>query len=217
MELMIVITANKYLKAQQKAGRMSAESVAKIVAQWTHKARPQVVEFHFDQATQRDLILYNIDTFKFYGEAQTNRLVLNATMYSWKVMAKEMSVRTFCTPDSVLRKHLHDAHKVLEMLGAGLHVFLALQELQVEALKDIAEKGKERLARQRKRREVEKAENGEKLGGGGGAGTGTVSSMGSTKTRNFTPPTPSTFAMAWAPMSGGFLDDDVLFEDPSEG
>jgi hypothetical protein len=216
VELMICITANKFLKAQQNAGRMSAESVAKIVAQWTHKNRPQVLEFHFDQATQRDLILYNIDTFKFHGEAQTNRLVLNATMYSWKVMAKEMSVRTFCAPDSVLRKHLHDAHKVLEMLGAGLHVFLALQDLQVTALKEIADKNKERLARRRqqKRNEADKAENGGEKAGGGG--TGNASSTGSVKTRNFTPPTPSTFSMAWAPM-GGFLDDDILFEDPSEG
>jgi len=215
MELMICITANKFLKAQQIAGRMSAESVSKIVAQWSHKNRPQVLEFQFDQATQRDLILYNIDTFNFHGDAQTNRMVLNATMYSWKVMAKEMSVRTFCTPDSVLRKHLHDAHKVLEMLGAGLHVFLSLQELQVEALKEITNKGKERLARQHKRKEEERAEKVEK-GEKAGEGMGNASATGSTKTRNFTPPTPSTFSMAWPPMSG-FLNDNILFEDPSEG
>ena len=76
-------------------------------------------------------------------------MVLNATMYAWKVMAKEMSVRTFCTPDSVLRKHMHDAHRVLEMLGAGLSTFLALQELQVSALKEMADAQKKRLERQK--------------------------------------------------------------------
>jgi hypothetical protein len=212
---MICHTGNIFLKAQQKAGLMSAESVSKIVTQWSHKNRPQVVEFQFDQATQRDLILYNIDTFKFHGEARTNRMVLNATMYAWKVMAKEMNVRTFCTPDSVIRKHLHDAHKVLEMLGASLHVFLTLQEMQVSALKDMAEKQKERWERQERqeRKERQKKRKDEEKAGGG---TGNASATGSAKTRNFTPPTPTASSVTWAPMSG-FLDEDILFEDPSEG
>jgi hypothetical protein len=198
---MICVTANKFLKAQQKAGLMSAESVAKIVSQWSHKNRPQVMEFQFDQATQRDLILYNINTFRFHGEARNNPLVLNSTMYAWKVMAKEMSVRTFCMPDSVIRKHLHDSHKVLEMMGAGLNTFLALQEVQVEALKEIAEEQKKKMER-RDRKEKEKA-----------SGTGAAS--GSAKSRKFTPPTPTTSFMS-APMSA-FMDEDTLFEDPYEG
>lgn len=49
-------------------------------------------------------------------------------------MAKEMSIRTFCYPDSVIRKHMHDTHKILEMLGGPLVTFLAFQELQMGAL-----------------------------------------------------------------------------------
>ena len=207
VELMICATANKFLKYQKKAGLMSPESVAKIVSQWTHKNRPQVLEFQFDQATQRDLVLYNINTFKFCGEAQTNPMVLNATMYAWKVMAKEMSVRTFCTPDSVIRKHLHDTHKVLEMLGAGLPTFLALQELQVDALKEMAEKQKERVERQRRREKEKEA---------GDSGTVAGSGTGSAKTRKFTPPTPTTSSFMSAPM-GTFVDEDTLFESPFEG
>ncbi len=184
---------------------MSAESVAKVVSQWTHKNRPQVLEFQFDQATQRDLVLYNINTFKFFGEAQSNPMVLNATMYAWKVMAKEMSVRTFCTPDSVIRKHLHDTHKVLEMLGAGLPTFLALQELQVAALKEMAEKQKQRVERQRRREKEKEA-----------GGSGDIAGTGSAKTRKFTPPTPTTSSFMSAPMST-FVDEDILFEDPFEG
>lgn len=150
IELMICIAANKFLKAQAKADLMSADSVAKVLAQWRHKNRPQVVEFQFDQATQRDLILLNINTFKFHGEAGKNPMALNATMNAWKVMAKEMSVRTFCTPDSVLRKHLHDTHKVLEMLGTGLPIFLGLQELQVEALNSMAEAQKRKEGKERR-------------------------------------------------------------------
>jgi hypothetical protein len=182
---------------------MSSDSVSKIVDQWKHKNRPQVTEFHFDQATQRDLILYNINTFKFHGEAKTNPMVLNSTMYSWKVMAKEMSVRTFCTPDSVMRKHLHDAHKVIEMLGAGLESFLTLQELQVGALKEMSEMQKKRVERRRKQAAEEKANGGARKDG-------------SMKSRKFTPPTPT--SMMSGPLSAfNFMEDETLFEDPYEG
>jgi hypothetical protein len=206
IELMICTTANKFLGTQRKVGLMSADSVSKVLTQWLNKNRPQVVEFQFDQATQRDLILYNINTFRFHGEARTNPMILNSTMYAWKVMAKEMSVRTFCMPDSVIRKHLHDAHKVLELLGAGLTTFLFLQELQVDALKTIAEAQKKRVERQQKRQEAEKA---------GGNGNGNGNGSASAKTRKFTPPTP-TMSFASAPMSA-FMDEETLFEDPYEG
>ncbi|KMU81811.1 hypothetical protein CISG_02827 [Coccidioides immitis RMSCC 3703] len=118
MELMICVTANKFLMDQYREGRMSAESVTKIINFWTSKNRPQVVQFQFDQATQRDLILYNIKNFAFHGECAANSVLLNATLYNWKIITKEMNVRTFCYPDSVIRKHMHDTHKILEMLGA---------------------------------------------------------------------------------------------------
>ncbi|KMP00101.1 hypothetical protein CIHG_02066 [Coccidioides immitis H538.4] len=134
MELMICVTANKFLMDQYREGRMSAESVTKIINFWTSKNRPQVVQFQFDQATQRDLILYNIKNFAFHGECAANSVLLNATLYNWKIITKEMNVRTFCYPDSVIRKHMHDTHKILEMLGAPCVTFLAFQELQVNAL-----------------------------------------------------------------------------------
>ena len=144
MELMICVTANNYLMREKQAGRVSAESVKKVKTYWDGKNRPQVIEFKYDQMTQRDLVLYNLTTLKFHGESAENPLVLNATMYSWKTMAKEMSVRTFCSPDSAVRKHMHDAHKILEMLGAPLVTFLAFQELQLKTLAKINEKIKSR-------------------------------------------------------------------------
>lgn len=65
-------------------------------------------------------------------------------MLSWKTLAKEMSVRTFCQPDSVVRKHMHDCYKILEMLGAPLLTFLAFQEIQVKTLRVIKEKQEQR-------------------------------------------------------------------------
>jgi hypothetical protein len=212
---MICTSANKFLKAQLKAGLMSSESFAKITTQWAHKNRPQVLEFQFDQATQRDLILYNINTFKFHGEAKTNPLVLNSTMYSWKVMAKEMSVRTFCMPDSVIRKHLHDAHKILEMLGSGMATFLMLQEMQVDALKEMAEMQKKRVERDKNRKKEAEKEKGNT--GASGSGDRVASLAGSAKTRKFTPPTPTSSMFLPAGPIGAFMDEDTLFEDPYEG
>lgn len=107
------------------------------------------------------------------------------------------------------------------MLGAGLTTFLTLQELQVEALKEIAEMQKKRVERQRKRekeaelKEREK-ERSESFGVGVAVtGNGNATPSGSAKTRNFTPPTPKSFMSA--PMSSFNVDEETLFEDPYEG
>ena len=68
-----------------------------------------------------------------------------SVMEAWKTLAREMSVRTFCTPDSVVRRHLHDTYRILEMLGANLATFLAFQEIALKAteIMDKARKSKE--------------------------------------------------------------------------
>ncbi|EER38507.1 conserved hypothetical protein [Histoplasma capsulatum H143] len=145
VELMICVTANKFLLDQHKEGRISVESVTKVTNFWASKNRPQVVQFQFDQLTQRDLVIYNLRTFKFHGECAQNVVALNATLRNWKAIAKEMSVRTFCTPDSVIRKHMHDTHKILEMLGAPIVTFLAFQELQVNTLSLMKQEQEKRM------------------------------------------------------------------------
>lgn len=72
----------------------------------------------------------NLKTFEFYGDAARNPIILNGVLHSWKALAKEMSVRTFCTGDAHIKKHLLDARRVLEMLGTPMVTFLAFQELQ---------------------------------------------------------------------------------------
>ena len=144
MELMICATANQYLNVQHKEGRMTVESLKKVTEWWASKNRPQVIEFMFDQATQRDLVLYNIKSFRFYGPNANDTFQMNAMMQSWKALCRDMSVRTFCTPDSVIRKHTHDCYKILEMLGAPLVTFMAFQEIQMKALKVMREEQKKR-------------------------------------------------------------------------
>ena len=136
---MICATANQYLTVQQEEGRMTVESLKRVMDFWAGKNRPQVIGFMFDQATQRDLVLYNLKNFRFYGAHSENVIALNTMMQSWKTIAREMSVRTFCAPDSMIKKHMSDCYKILEMLGAPLVTFLAFQEIQVKALKIMRE------------------------------------------------------------------------------
>ena len=134
VELMLCVTANQYLKTQEQKARLSSESVARTIAWWKSKNRPQVIEYFFDQQTQHDLVAQNIKTVRFYGPNAENPMYIAAMMSGWKSMAREMSVRTFCTPDSVIRKQMNDAYKVLEMLGAPGVTFLAFQNVHLKVL-----------------------------------------------------------------------------------
>lgn len=144
---MICATANQYLNTQAEQSRMSVESLQKVTTYWISKNRPQVIEFMFDQATQRDLVLYNLKTFRFYGPNASNIVAMNSMMQAWKSLAREMAVRTFCSPDAVVQKHMQDAYKVLEMLGATLVTFLAFQEISLKATKIIVEEQKKQEER----------------------------------------------------------------------
>ncbi|KAL8696932.1 MAG: hypothetical protein Q9224_002543 [Gallowayella concinna] len=138
-ELMICATANKYLVIQHEEGRMSHESIKKVTDIWAQKNRPQVIEFMFDQLTQRDLILYNLKTFRFYGPNAESLVRMHGMMHAWKTLAREMSIRTFCTGDSTIRKQIQDIYKILEMLGAPMVTFMAFQQIQINALKTMRE------------------------------------------------------------------------------
>ncbi|KAI9836426.1 MAG: hypothetical protein M1819_001457 [Sarea resinae] len=144
LELMICVTANTYLMTQRREDRISVESVVKITDYWRSKGRPQVIEFQFDQATQCELISINSKHFRFYGEVGRDRLQLSSMLYHWKALAREMSVRTFCYPDSMVRKHLIDIQTVLEGMGAPLATFLAFQDIRTRCLKIMKEEGKKR-------------------------------------------------------------------------
>ncbi|KAL4800332.1 hypothetical protein BDV19DRAFT_174249 [Aspergillus venezuelensis] len=134
MEVMICVCANRFLMEEYACGRISKESIRKVNNFWGSKNRPEVVEFQYDQATQRQLILSNIRTLHFSGESSTNPVTLHSNLHNWKAAVKEMSVRTFCAPDSAVRKHMHDIQKLLDMLGAPIATFLAFEELQMRTL-----------------------------------------------------------------------------------
>ena len=152
MELMICAAANKFLMDQKEANRMSLESVEKVTSFWISKNRPQVIDFQFDQGTQRDLVEHNVKTFRFCGPSAEDPVSMHTMLLAWKTLAKEMSVRTFCSPDSMIKKQMTDCYKILEMLGSPMVTFLAFQTIQVEAL----QKMHERTEQQKRAEEYEK-------------------------------------------------------------
>ena len=134
LEVIVCVSANRFLVEQYNDGRLSKESIKKTINFWCSKNRPQVAEFQFDQATQRRLIMLNLRTLQFHGESTANPVLIYSNLHNWKAIVKEMSIRTFCSPDSVIRKHMHDIHKLLNMLGAPMATFLAFEDLQMEIL-----------------------------------------------------------------------------------
>jgi hypothetical protein len=147
VELLICVSANKFLLHEAHHGRISKDSVNKVRRAWESRNLPQVLEYHYDQATQRELILANFRTIRFHGQFANDPVALNSAMLSWGTLAKEMSVRTFCTADSAVKKQMHDAQRVLEMLGAPLVTCLAFEQLHVRALAAMTKRQKERWVR----------------------------------------------------------------------
>lgn len=120
-------------------GRISSESIRKTNDFWGSKNRPRVTEFRFDQATQREIIMANRRMLNFTGEYITNPILMHSNLRNWKAIAREMSIRTFCLPDSAIRKHLHDIQKLLEMLNAPLSTLEAFHAINVRTQEQMME------------------------------------------------------------------------------
>jgi hypothetical protein len=146
LELMVVICANRFILREAKAGRISPLSIARIRQEWEDKNRAQVVEYQYDQGTQRRLILENLGQVEFCGDIAHDHVAMTAALYAWGIMANEMLVRTFCAGDSVIRKWLNDIPRIFEMLGAPYITFQTFEKVQTKTLLVIGER--QRLARE---------------------------------------------------------------------
>lgn len=144
VELMIVHTANSFLMNQFSQGRMAVDSIKKTVDAWKNRGRPTVIEFMYDQATQRDLVAINQHNFRFHGERAGDSARINSMLYTWKMVASQMAIRTFCNADTIILKLLFDIEMIIELLGARDAILLRLQQIRSAANERM------RLARQQK-------------------------------------------------------------------
>ncbi len=130
---MLVHTANSFLMNQFSQGRMAMDSIKKTVDTWKTRGRPVVIEFMYDQATQRDLVAVNQHNLRFYGETAGDSVRINAMLYNWRQVANLMAIRTFCDADTVILKLLFDIEQILELLGAREPILLRLQQIRASA------------------------------------------------------------------------------------
>lgn len=130
IELMLVHTANNFLMNQFSQGRIDIDSIKKIVESWKNKGRPVVIEFMYDQATQRELVVANQQSFRFHGHSAGSDIRINSMLYNWKQVANLMLIRTFCNADTVILKLLFDIEQILELLGAVEPMMIRLQQIR---------------------------------------------------------------------------------------
>lgn len=149
LELLLNISINNFLQSEFKLSRLTHTSIKEISTKWSAKGRPQVLGFRYDLGTQRDLVGLNISTLHFSGINAFSSVRLLGVLAGWKVLAREVGVRTFCQPDSAVKKHLFDAEKVLEIVGASEDSMMAFQELRGRVVSEIWKEER----RERERRE----------------------------------------------------------------
>ncbi|KGO75498.1 hypothetical protein PITC_082050 [Penicillium italicum] len=116
IENMITHAANEFLMKEYYDGHLSTSSLLKVKRRWENKHMPGVPEFRFDQTTQCRLIRANRQHIKF--GSTSNGLGPDTILRNWKKICKNMSIRTFVAPDSVIKKHIHDILGLLEILKA---------------------------------------------------------------------------------------------------
>lgn len=132
MELMVVHSANTFLMNEFSHGRFSVETIKKTVDSWKRAGRPTVIEFMYDQITQRDLVAANQQNFRFHNIGPTDSMRVNSMLYNWKQVASTMAIRTFCTADTVILKLIFDIQQILEILGAPHAIMLRLHQIRAE-------------------------------------------------------------------------------------
>ncbi|KAJ5371030.1 uncharacterized protein N7496_007122 [Penicillium cataractarum] len=133
LEVMICNTANGFILQQYYDGRISQQSIDKVNVAWNAKNNHHVVEFRYDQATQRELIVTNRRNIEFTGDSSRFPICLQTNLHNWKKIAHEMSIRTFCLPDCAIRKHIYDIHKIIDMMNPSLETLHAFQDVTSEA------------------------------------------------------------------------------------
>jgi hypothetical protein len=106
------------------------------------QGRPRVIEFMYDQATQREIVVANQHNFLFHGSRAGDEIRINSMLYNWKQVSNLMAIRTFCNADTVILKLILDIEQILELLGATEPIMFRLQHIRAQANQPMPPKGK---------------------------------------------------------------------------
>ncbi|PHH65397.1 hypothetical protein CDD81_2501 [Ophiocordyceps australis] len=153
LEFHLTTALNDYMAAEFDRGHLVPDNLKRISDWWTSHGRPRVIGFRFDLETQLELVSLHVNDFNFYGRRQSNPVEICGLLDAMKTNARQMRVRTFCQPDSVIAKQLVDAQSLFNLINVSNVQQVALAEI-AQFFKVIVER--ERDYRQRRGREVRK-------------------------------------------------------------
>ena len=147
LELILTTTINTYLNNEKDEGRMSLESVEKIVKRWKASHQSMPTDFMFDLGTQLRLVQANCDTFRFYGEHQGSNVRLDGMFRTWEGLARRLNRRTLATPDAEIRKYLADISNIFNLVGASTEAWATFEFWRSATVVAIEAVGAEEKAR----------------------------------------------------------------------
>ncbi|PHH83165.1 hypothetical protein CDD82_3330 [Ophiocordyceps australis] len=153
LEFHLTTALNDYMAAEFDRGHLIPDNLKRISDWWTSHGRPRVIGFRFDLETQLELVSLHVNDFNFYGRRQSNPVEICGLLDAMKTNARQMRVRTFCQPDSVIAKQLVDAQSLFNLINVSNVQQVALAEI-AQFFKVIVERERDYL--ERRGREVRK-------------------------------------------------------------
>ncbi|KJZ78870.1 hypothetical protein HIM_01643 [Hirsutella minnesotensis 3608] len=153
LEYHLTSALNDFMTAELDKGHLVPDNLKKVSDAWANQGRPKVVGFRFDLETQLQLVALHVNDFNFYGRRQGSHIEITGLLDAMKTNARQMRVRTFCQPDSVIAKQLVDSQSLFNMINAADVPQIAMAEI-AQFFRVIVER--EREKRERRSREVRK-------------------------------------------------------------
>ncbi|KAJ6440836.1 Zn(2)-Cys(6) zinc finger domain protein [Purpureocillium lavendulum] len=156
-----------FITGELERGHLVADNLKKIADYWFSQGRPKVVGFRYDLETQLELVSLHVNDFNFYGRRQSNPVEIAGLLHCMKVNARQIRVRTFCQPDSVIAKQLVDSQSLFNMINVSRARQIGLAEI-AQFFKVIVEREKDyREKRSREVRKTRVAQPGQSFAGAG--------------------------------------------------
>ncbi|KAL7928706.1 hypothetical protein V8C35DRAFT_226250 [Trichoderma chlorosporum] len=129
LEFHLTTALNVYVSDELDRGHLSADNLKRVSDEWHQKGYHKVIGFRYDLETQLELVSLHINDFSFYGRRQGNITEIAVLLREMKMNARNMSVRTFCQPDSTIAKHLVDSQSLFNLINASASQQIALAEI----------------------------------------------------------------------------------------
>ncbi|RDA89950.1 hypothetical protein CP533_0195 [Ophiocordyceps camponoti-saundersi (nom. inval.)] len=128
LEFHLTAALNDYIATELDKGHLVPGTLKQISDFWASRGRSKVVGFRYDLETQLQLICLHAHEFDFFGWRQKNLTEIGCLLGAMKTHARQMRVRTFCQPDSVIAKQLVDTQSLFNLINATGIQQLALSE-----------------------------------------------------------------------------------------